>query len=237
MTAQTPHFEGWDGSVAEARALQLRLAAQVRIEDDLPAQVRLLAGFDVGFEDGGATTRAAVVLLDATSLQPLETHVARVPTAMPYIPGLLSFRELPALLAALALLRQPPDLVFVDGHGIAHPRRLGIAAHFGVATGLPSIGVAKKRLYGQFTPPGPDRGDHTPLLDRGTQIGWALRSRPRCNPLFVSPGHRVSLDGALDWTLRCLRGYRLPEPTRLADRIASRRGDVEIAADIASALF
>lgn len=221
-------FDGWDGSVAQARALQSRLAGQVVLEDRLPAEPRFLAGFDVGFGDDGRTTRAAVVRLDADTLEPVEHHIARVPTSMPYVPGLLSFRELPALLAALALLSRPPDLVFVDGQGIAHPRRLGIAAHFGVVTGLPSIGVAKKRLHGPFEAPGPERGDRSPILDGGERIGWALRSRPRCNPLIVSPGHRVSVDGALDWTLRCLRGWRLPEPTRLADRLASRRGEVEV---------
>lgn len=228
MTANDFDFDGWDGSVAQARTLQTRLAAQVELADRLPAEVRLLAGFDVGFEDEGRTTRAAVVLLDAERLAPLEHHVARLPTSMPYVPGLLSFRELPALLAALARLSQRPDLVFVDGQGIAHPRRLGIAAHFGVVSGLPSIGVAKKRLHGRFEPPGPARGDRSPILDGGACIGWALRSRPRCNPLIVSPGHRVSVDGALDWTLRSLRGYRLPEPTRLADRLASRRGEVDV---------
>ena len=221
-------FDGWDGSVAQARALQSRLAGQVVLEDRLPAELRFLAGFDVGFEDEGRNTRAAVVRLDADSLEPVEHHIARVPTSMPYVPGLLSFRELPALLAALAMLSRPPDLVFVDGQGIAHPRRLGIAAHFGVVTGLPSIGVAKKRLHGPFEAPGPERGDRSPILDGSERIGWALRSRPRCNPLIVSSGHRVSVDGALDWTLRCLRGWRLPEPTRLADRLASRRGEVEV---------
>lgn len=222
-------FDDWDGSPAQARALQSRLAAQVVLEDRLPTCVRWLAGFDVGFEEAGDITRAAVVLLDAQSLQPVETHIARLPTRMPYVPGLLSFRELPALLAALAQLSQTPDLVFVDGQGIAHPRRLGIAAHFGVTTGLASIGVAKKRLAGQFEPPGDAPGDRSPLRDRGAHIGWALRSRARCNPLIVSPGHRVSVNGALDWTLRCLRGYRLPEPTRLADRLASRRGTIDVA--------
>ncbi len=221
-------FGSWDGSVRQARRLQAELARQVRLDDDFGTP-RRLAGFDVGFEEEGRITRAAVVLLDASGLTPLEAHVARVPTSMPYIPGLLSFRELPALLAALALLGQPPDLVMIDGQGIAHPRRLGIAAHFGVATGLPSLGVAKKPLCGRFEDPGAQPGDRAPLIDHGEQIGWALRSKARCLPLIVSPGHRVSMAGALDWTLRCLRGYRLPEPTRLADRLASRRGDIPLA--------
>ena len=213
----------WDGDVAAARALQETLAREVRIEDDHPNPPRRIAGFDVGFEDEGATMRAAAVLLDADSLQPLRQEVARIPTRMPYIPGLLSFRELPALLAALDALGEAPDLVFVDGHGIAHPRGLGIAAHFGVVTGLPSIGVAKKVLVGQHDEPGPQRGDRAPLLYRGRTIAQVLRSKPRCRPLIVSPGHRVSMDSALALTLQCLRGYRLPEPTRLADRLASRR--------------
>nr|WP_235444043.1 endonuclease V [Xanthomonas translucens] len=135
-----------------------------------------------------------------------------------------------ALQATLAMLRQRPDLVFVDGQGIAHPRRLGIAAHFGVVTGLPSIGVAKKLLAGRYDEPGPQAGDRSPIVHRGDTVGWALRSKPRCNPLIVSPGHRVAVDSALHWTLRYLRGYRLPEPIRLADRLASRRGEVSVQA-------
>ncbi|SFK78011.1 deoxyribonuclease V [Lysobacter sp. cf310] len=213
----------WDGDVAAARALQETLARDVVLEDGFPTPLRRIAGFDVGFEDEGAITRAAAVLLDADSLQPLRQAIARIPTRMPYLPGLLSFRELPALLAALDALGEPPDLAFVDGHGIAHPRGLGIAAHFGVATGLPSIGVAKKVLVGRHDEPGPERGDCAPLAYRGRTIGQVLRSKPRCRPLIVSPGHRVSMSSALALTLRCLRGYRLPEPTRLADRLASRR--------------
>lgn len=213
----------WDGSIAGARRLQDRLAGDVVLRDDVQETPRWLAGFDVGFEDEGATTRAAAVLLAADTLQPIAAEVVRLPTSMPYVPGLLSFRELPALVSALERLPQVPDLVFVDGQGIAHPRRLGIAAHFGVVTGLPAIGVAKNVLCGHHEVPGAGAGERTPLIHRGEQIGWALRSKLRCNPLIVSPGHRVSMQGALDGVLRTLRGYRLPEPTRLADRLASRR--------------
>lgn len=224
MTENHRHiaFGDWDGSIASARRLQETLAARVSLHDDFPPP-RLLAGFDVGFEEEGTITRAAVVLLDAESLRPLESHVARVRTSMPYVPGLLSFRELPALLKALEMLGQSPDLVFVDGQGIAHPRRLGIAAHLGVATGLATLGVAKKILCGRHAEVGPVPGERSALLDRGGQIGWVLRSKPRCKPLIVSPGHRISLDTAADWVMRTLAGYRLPEPTRLADRLASRR--------------
>ncbi|HYM86028.1 MAG TPA: deoxyribonuclease V [Pseudoxanthomonas sp.] len=218
-------FGDWDGSIVAARTLQAELAKRVSLQDDFP-EPRVLAGFDVGFEQEGAITRAAAVLLDADTLQPIESHIARVATSMPYVPGLLSFRELPALIAALAMLTQVPDLVFVDGQGIAHPRRLGIAAHFGVVTGLPALGVAKKVLAGRHDDPGPNPGERTALIHRGDHIGWVLRSKLRCNPLIVSPGHRISMESAVQWVMRTLRGYRLPEPTRLADRIASRRGEL-----------
>ncbi|HOV96242.1 MAG TPA: deoxyribonuclease V [Thermomonas sp.] len=221
MTTSLPD---WHGNGDAMRALQTELATQVVLRDGFPKSLRTVAGFDVGFEDDGAITRAAVVLLDANTLTVIDQQVARLPTRMPYIPGLLSFRELPALLEALALLKHPPDLAFVDGHGIAHPRRLGIAAHFGVATGLPSIGVGKSVLIGEAKIALHDmRGAFTPLRDGKTQIGWLLRSKPGCLPLVVSPGHRVAMPSAPELVMRFVTTYRLPEPTRLADRIASRR--------------
>lgn len=230
-----PTLPPWNGDVAAARSLQSELAAQVKLRDGFARPLRTIAGFDVGFEDGGATTRAAAVLLDAERLQPIALHVARLPTAMPYIPGLLSFRELPALLEALRGLPTQPDLAFIDGHGIAHPRRLGIAAHFGVVTGLPSIGVAKKKLVGEFASLHDMRGAFTPMRVAirgsslpGEQIGWAVRSKLGCLPLFVSPGHKVSMASCAELVMRFTTTYRLPEPTRLADRLASRRGDVAI---------
>lgn len=214
----------WGGDTAALRAQQAGLAGDVVLRDGFPTPLRTIAGFDIGFEDDGATTRAAAVLLDADTLAVIDQQVARRPTAMPYIPGLLSFRELPALLDALARLPRAPDLAFIDGHGIAHPRRLGIAAHFGVATGLPAIGVAKKILVGAPRMALHDmRGAFTPLRDGATQIGWLLRSKPGCLPLVVSPGHRVAMASAPELVMRVTRGYRLPEPTRLADRLASRR--------------
>jgi len=213
----------WDGTVAGARALQQALARDVVPRDGFATPLRTVAGFDVGFEGGGSITRAAAVLLDADTLQPLDAQVARIATSMPYIPGLLSFRELPALLQVLERLPQVPDLVFVDGHGIAHPRRLGIAAHFGVASGLPSVGVAKQPLVGTAAALHQTRGAYTPLRDGREQIGWVLRSKPGCNPLFVSPGHRVAMASAAELVMRFVTTYRLPEPTRLADRMASRR--------------
>ena len=216
----------WSGDVAALRAVQEQLAARVRLKDDFPRSLRTIGGFDVGFEDDGATTRAAAVLLDADTLQPLETHVARVPTRMPYVRGLLSFRELPALLEALALLSTKPDLCLIDGHGFAHPRRFGIACHFGVTADLPTIGVAEKVLIGKSpTALHEMRGAFTTLRDSGEQIGWMLRSKPGCLPLIVSPGHRVAMATAPEMVMRFVTTYRMPEPTRLADRIASRRDD------------
>ena len=210
--------------LASLRAQQLKLAASVsredRLDKDPPA---LIAGADVGFEQGGEVTRAAIVLLTWPELELVEYQVARIATTMPYIPGFLSFREYPALLAAWDQLSQRPDLLFVDGHGISHPRRLGVASHFGLLVDVPTIGVAKKRLCGKFGPLGDEPGALAPLLDKGEQLAWVLRSKTRCNPLFVSTGHRVGLDSALMWVERCLKGYRLPEPTRWADAVASRR--------------
>lgn len=216
-------FADWDGTPAAARILQKQLAEQVCLDDDF-APLRLLAGVDVGFEEGGTITRAAAILLDAQTLQPIAECVARIPTSMPYVPGLLSFRELPALIDALAGLPSEPDLIVVDGHGIAHPRGLGIAAHLGVVSGRPTIGVAKKILTGSHGELGEERGDKVELLDRqGRQIGWMLRSKRKVRPLIVSPGHRVSMATAAELVLSWDTGYRLPEPTRLADRLASRR--------------
>lgn len=216
----------WNGDTGALRALQGERAGQVILRDAFAKPLRTIAGFDVGFEHDGATTRAAAILLDADTLEVIDQQVARQPTRMPYIPGLLSFRELPALLDALAMLAHAPDLAFIDGHGIAHPRRLGIAAHFGVETGIPSIGVGKKILIGEARMALHEmRGAFTPLRDGREQIGWLLRSKPGCLPLIVSPGHKVAMPSAPELVMRYVTKYRLPEPTRLADRLASRRDD------------
>ena len=210
--------------LADLRQQQLSLAGSTIREDrfivDPP---RLIGGADVGFEQGGEITRAAMVLLSYPQLELVEYQIARIPTTMPYIPGFLSFREYPALLKAWQMLSQKPDLLFVDGHGISHPRRLGVASHFGLLVDVPTIGVAKKRLCGKFEPLGPEPGALAPLMDKGEQLAWVWRSKARCNPLFIATGHRISLDSALGWAQRCTRGYRLPEPTRWADAVASGR--------------
>jgi deoxyribonuclease V len=213
----------WALTTEQAIAHQKVLARSVRIEP-LDSPVATIAGVDCGFEDGGRIARAAVVVMSWPGLDVLEERIARDPTRLPYIPGLLSFRELPVVLQAFDALEHWPDLLLCDGQGIAHPRRLGIAAHLGVITDLPAIGVGKSRLVGSFNPPGEARGSAEPLLHRHQRIGTVLRSRTGVKPLFVSPGHRVSHDDAVEWVLATGGGYRLPEPVRAADRLASRRG-------------
>jgi deoxyribonuclease V len=210
----------WNLSPSEAIALQRQLATQVITEDRL-GKVQAVAGIDVGFEDQGKITRAAVVVLRLDDLSLIEQVIARQPTCLPYIPGLLSFRECPAILAALEKLTVLPDLLLCDGQGIAHPRRFGIACHLGVLTDLPSIGVGKSRLVGKHGPVPDARGDWTPLVDRRETVGAVLRTRTGVSPLFVSPGHRISLPTAIDYVMACTTRYRLPETTRAADKLAS----------------
>ena len=217
---QTRPLHEWNVAPAEARALQSRLAPLVETQDRLP-DVRFIGGVDVGFEDGNRITRAALVVLSYPDLQIVERQLAKIPTAFPYVPGLLSFREMPAILQAYSNLNQQPDLLLCDGQGIAHPRRFGIACHLGLWLDLPTIGVAKKKLVGKHEPVPDTKGDWVPLQDKGETIGAVLRSRQGVQPLYVSPGHRVSQCGAVDWVLRCLTRYRLPEPTRQAHKLAS----------------
>jgi len=215
------HYQhSWDLSPREAIALQRELATHVTLADRF-GEVRTIAGVDVGFEQANTITRAAVAVLAYPSLAPLEYAIAREPTRFPYVPGLLSFREVPAVLAALAQLSAMPDLLLCDGQGIAHPRRLGIASHLGILLDLPAIGVAKSRLVGEHAEPGEEKGAWQPLIDKGETVGCVLRSRTGVKPLYISPGHRVSLDSARHWVMACLTRYRLPETTRWAHRLAS----------------
>lgn len=214
------HAHRWDLTPAEAVAVQRQLAPLVVLRDELP-DIRSVAGVDCGFEQNGAVTRAAVAVLGFPGLDLVDQAIARLPTRFPYVPGLLSFREIPAILAALEGLRQLPDLILADGQGLAHPRRLGIACHLGVLTDLPTIGVGKTRLVGEFDPPGPERGAWSPLRVGAEIAGAVLRSRAGVKPIFISPGHRVSLATALDLVDRCITRYRLPETTRRAHRLAS----------------
>ena len=210
----------WNLSPTEAIALQRELRAHLILEDRL-SPVQRVAGVDVGFEVGGTVTRAAVAVLGYPGLELLETAIARRPTTFPYIPGLLSFRELPAVLEALEQLPELPDLLLCDGQGIAHPRRFGIASHLGLLTDIPSIGVAKTRLCGTHEEPPHQRGAWTPLRVEDEVIGAVLRTRPGVKPLYISPGHRMSLATAMQYVKACCTRYRLPETTRHAHRLAS----------------
>jgi len=216
------HTHPWDVTPAQARAIQDELRGYVSTVDRL-GPVRHVAGVDVGFEDKGTTTRAAVAVLRYPDLELVEHHIARVPTTFPYVPGLLSFREIPAVLEALAQLTIVPDLVLCDGQGLAHPRRLGIACHLGVLLDRPTIGVAKSRLIGTHAEVPQTKGGWVPLMDGEEVIGAVLRTRTGVKPVYVSPGHRVSLETAVDYVMGCLTRYRLPETTRWADRLASNR--------------
>lgn len=209
----------WPATAAEAIALQKRLAPLVEAAGQ-PTAVTRIAGVDVAFPGGGDVTRAAVVVVSFPDLEVVETAVLEQPTRFPYVPGLLSFREAPAVLAALATLKEAPDLLMVDGQGMAHPRRIGIASHVGLLSGIPTIGAAKSRLCGTHDEPGPARGARTPLLHRGEVVGTVLRTRTGVRPLYVSIGHRISLEAAVEWVLACAPRYRLPEPTRLADKLS-----------------
>jgi deoxyribonuclease V len=214
-------LHSWDVSADDAVAIQQRLRTLVvRGNGFDPTQVRTIAGVDASYRD---KAYAAVVVLALPDLHVVEQAVAERETPFPYVPGLLSFREAPAVLAAMEKLSACPDLLMFDGQGIAHPRRLGIAAHMGVYLGVPSIGCAKSRLTGSYTEPGPNAGDLSPLMAGSEQLGVVLRSKQRSNPLFISIGHLIDLPTATSFVLRTLRGYRLPEPTRQADRLAGAR--------------
>ena len=210
-------MHSWDVTAEEAVAIQQRLRGLVRTSGITLDQVRTVAGVDASYKE---FARAAVVMLSFPDLQVIEQATAERETPFPYVPGLLSFREAPAVLGALERLRARPDVLMFDGQGIAHPRRLGIAAHMGVYLGMSSVGCAKSRLTGRYDEPGPRVGDRSPLLHRGELIGMVARTKPRTNPLFISVGNLIDLETAVALVLACLRGYRLPEPTRLAHNLA-----------------
>jgi deoxyribonuclease V len=210
----------WTLDPAEAAQVQARLRDQLILAWD-GREVHTIAGVDIGLAQDRAV--AAVVVLRYPDLSPVESATAEVPLVFPYVPGLLAFREGPAFLAAWEKLATPADLVMFDGQGIAHPRGIGIAAQMGLWIDRPTIGVAKSRLYGQHVEPGPHAGDLAGLFDPrspGRQIGAVLRSKERVKPLYVSPGHRIDVSQAVQFVLNSLAGYRLPEPTRWAHRVA-----------------
>lgn len=209
-------------TVAEAKVIQLQLRERV-ITDDCLGKVRYVAGVDIGFEDKYAITKAAIVILTYPELELVEQAIARIPTVFPYVPGYLSFREIPAILAALPQIKTTPDLILCDGQGYAHPRRIGLACHLGVLLDIPTIGVAKSLLVGEHEAVPTTKGSWKPLTDKGELIGAVLRSRTNVKPIYVSIGHRISLPTALEYVRGCLTKYRLPETTRWADKLASHK--------------
>ena len=222
----------WRVTPAEAAAIQARLAPQVIAEGDpgdSPEGVRYVAGADIALGKpalSGVETsngRGAVVLLSYPDLRLVEHHLVDEPVPFPYVPGLLAFREVPVLARAFEKLERTPDLLLVDGHGLSHPRRFGLACHLGLLLDVPTIGVAKSRLVGQHEEPPPEAGGSAELRDGPDLIGLVLRTRDRVSPVYVSVGHRIGLQQAAEWVLRLCRGYRLPEPTRLADQLSKGR--------------
>ena len=222
----------WNLSYAEARQVQERLAGEVRFES-LASEPELIAGLDCAFSKDGKRIFAAAVLLRRVAdsspkdlgmvpLEWIETANAVMEVTFPYIPGLLSFREAPVCLEAVGKLNDQPDLILVDGQGIAHPRRLGLASHLGLFLDIPTVGCAKSRLIGTFAEPGLEKGSYRPLFDKDEVIGAVVRTRTNVKPLFISVGHRCTLDDAIRLTLGCTTRYRLPEPTRLAHQAVSR---------------
>ena len=213
-------MQGWPATAQDAIALQRALRERVVRRDDF-GTLRFVAGLDVGFEQDNSVARAAVAVLSFPDLRMADQAVARRPVRFPYTSGFLSFRETPVLLDALDRLGQQPDLLLCDGQGLAHPRRFGLACHLGVQTGIPSIGVAKSLLIGKHAPLPMERGAWVPLMDKNEVVGAALRTRDNTAPVYVSIGHRVSLETAIQVVLACAPRYRLPETTRAAHWLAS----------------
>lgn len=213
-------LHSWNVTPQEAVAIQERMRHLVETADRLPEIVHV-AGVDVHFDESGQIAQAAVAVLSYPDLKPVDEAVAQRPVEFPYIPGLLSFRELPAVLDALVRLQTSPDLILYDGHGLAHPRRFGIACHLGVLLDCPTIGVGKTRLIGRHVEPPWQAGSWVPLQDGGEVVGAVVRTRTGVKPIYVSIGHRLTLQTAVRLSLSCTTRYRLPETTREAHRLAS----------------
>ncbi len=206
-------------TVAAARALQERLRGRVRLAPLAVERLRLVAAADVTYVGEKGTVAAAIVVVDVATGAVVEEQTATLLGAFPYVPGYLTFREGPAVVAAWRKLRRRPDAMLFDGHGLAHPRRFGIASHIGLILSVPSVGCAKKRLVGEHGEPGPGRGDWVPLTIEGDTVGAVLRTRAGVKPVFVSPGHRADIDSAIALVLRLCSRYRLPDPARRAHQL------------------
>ena len=213
-------LHSWNMNPAEARDLQTQLAPLVSGTSAIAEDVRYVAGTDISGPNPDGTVRAAVVVLSYPDLEVAEVSVVEGRPNFPYVPGLLSFRETPVLIEALEKLVLDPDILIIDGHGLAHPRRFGIACHIGVLADVPTIGCAKSRLTGEHGPLGSDASSQVELIDRGAPIGMVVRTRRNVSPIYVSVGHKVDLASAVGWVTACCRSTRLPETTRLAHRAA-----------------
>lgn len=210
----------WDVSPDEAIAIQQRLRAGIPVVEPIALdQIRTIAGIDASYREVG---RAAIVVFSFPDLALVEQVTATREVTFPYVPGLLTFREGPVVLAAFERLRVQPDLLMFDGQGYAHTRRMGLARHLGIYLDRPSIGCAKSRLTGTYEEPGLEPGAWTPLMNRGEEIGRVVRTKARTKPLFISVGYQITLPLAVEVVLRCTRGYRLPEPTRIADQLTKQ---------------
>jgi len=214
-------------STNEAKKLQHKLCSQVEISA-LTHDVTTVAGADISFDRGSDMMHAAIIVLKLPDLQPVARSLTSVETSFPYIPGLLAFRELPVLYKAWEQLNEKPDVLILDGHGLAHPRRMGIATHFGIEIDYPTIGCAKNILTGNYEVLGDEKGAYAPLKDDGEKVGIVLRSRTNVNPIYISPGHKTSFDNAYSVVMKTLTKYKLPRTTRLAHQWANklRRGEV-----------
>jgi len=208
-------LHSWQVSTAQALDIQQRLAAQVSRSSEITTP-HFIAGVDISRQKEQGVATGAVVVLQYPELRLVETKVVQGKLDFPYIPGLLSFREAPLTLAACERLSVTPDLILVDGQGVAHPRRMGLASHLGLFLNKPTIGCAKSLLCGSCEKPGEKPGSYAEVMDRGETIGVALRTKLGANPIYVSIGHKVNLEAVIYWVLECCLGYRIPEPTRLA---------------------
>ncbi|MCR8844067.1 deoxyribonuclease V [Paenibacillus sp. SC116] len=211
----------WNLCEVEAIKIQQELSQKV-IKEDFSDQIQYVAGVDVAYSKSNDKLIAAIVILESDSLELVESVVIEDTVQFPYIPGLFSFRELPPIIKAFEKIKTTPQLVVCDGHGLAHPRRFGLASHLGVLYDIPTIGCGKTKLLGHFIEPDQNRGDHSPLVDNNEIIGSVLRTQKSIKPIFVSIGHRVSLKTACEWILRLSPNYRLPETTRQADQIVKK---------------
>ncbi len=217
------NLHAWDLSVTEATELQYKLAGSVICHDKIKYPIRHVAGVDAGYDKSKNLCRAVVVILRFPELCLIENVEVSVPVGFPYVPGLLSFRETPAVIEALRQVKTEPEVIFCDGQGLAHPRRFGIACHIGLLTEIPTIGVAKSLLVGEYVEPEQTRRSYSFLQHKSEVIGAVVRTKSFVKPVYVSIGHLISLETAVRLVLDCTKSYRLPEPVRLADKIASKR--------------